>query len=363
VSRPALALLPRHATTAIGSLPHTQGELGLQLALQLDVPFLPELPAGNSGEYMMASALEGLPGLDFDSQGMCTVQVGTWEAGAAAFGARLDAALASGALSAFQPSAQARRAWLPFLWEIQARHLVLAKAQLAGPATVRWGTQLDGGGPVSDHPALDRQVFRLLLARSLAMVKALRAAGATPLFYLDEPGLYALDTRDGRHLLMLQELRLLVVALQREGALVGLHCCGNTRWEALLGLGLDLLSFDVRLSLDALLDVPGPLEAFLSGGGALSLGVVPTDLGEDGSVVELVAAAETSLESVLGRARAASTLARGADACLRTGPAHRPGRRAHCRAAAGGPGRAGRRKARLTRRAGRFGIAGPGPVN
>ncbi len=325
MSRAALALLPPRATTGIGSLPHTQSELGLQLAFQVDVPFLPELPADNPGELMMASALEGLPGLSFDAQGMCTVALGAWEAGAAAFAAQLDAALASGQLSAFEPSASARRAWLPFLWEVQHRHLALAKAQLAGPATVRWGTQLDSGGPVTEHPALDRQVFRLLLARCLAMVKALRAAGATPLFYLDEPGLYALDTREGRHLLMLQELRLLIVALQREGALVGLHCCGNSRWEALLELGLDLLSFDVRLSLDALLDVPGPLEAYLRGGGALSLGVVPTDLGEEASVEELAAAAETSLESVLGAqaARAAvehSVLTPACGLALRTVP-------------------------------------------
>jgi hypothetical protein len=308
--RPALALLPPRATTAIGSLPHTQGELGLQLALQLDVPFLPELPAGNPAEYMIASALEGLPGLAFDEQGMCTVDRRAWERESAAFGARLDAALGSGELAAFEPSPSARRAWRPFLWEVQNRHLALAKAQIAGPATVRWGTQLGTGGAVSDDAALDRQVFRLLLARSLAMVKALRAAGATPLFYLDEPGLYALDVGDGRHLLMLQEIRLLIVALQREGALVGLHCCGNTRWEAVLELGLDLVSFDVRLSLDALLDVPGPLEAFLGGGGALSLGIVPTDLGEEASVQDLVAAAEVALESELGAARARSALER-----------------------------------------------------
>jgi hypothetical protein len=301
--RPALSLLPPRATTAIGSLPHSQGELGLQLALQLDIPFLPELPAGNPGEFMMASALEGLPGLDFDAQGMCTVDRRTWEKEGSAFGTALDKALASGELSAFEPSASARRAWRPFLWEVQNRRLALAKAQLAGPATVRWGTQLSTGGAVVDDAALDRQVFRLLLARCLAMVKALRAAGATPLFYLDEPGLYALDTSDAQHLLMLQELRLLVVALQREGALVGLHCCGNTAWEALLSLGLDLLSFDVRLSLHALLDVAGPLQAFLDGGGALSMGIVPTDFGEEASVAELLGATTASLESVLGTAR------------------------------------------------------------
>jgi hypothetical protein len=310
VSRSLLALLPPSATTGIGSLPHTQGELGLQLALQLDIPFLPELPTGAPGELMIASALEGLPGLSFDEQGMCTLDRAAWEAGAADLSRRLEAALGSGQLAEFEPSPSARRSWRPFLFEVQARRLALAKAQLAGPFTVRWGTRLSGGGVVVNDAAVDRQVFRLLLARSLAMVKALRAAGATPLFYLDEPGLYALDVEDGRHLLNLQEIRLLVVALQREGALVGLHCCGNTAWAALLGLGLDLLSFDVRLSLDALLEVPGPLEAFLERGGGLSLGIVPTDLGEDASVAELVAATQASLESALGAERARNVLQR-----------------------------------------------------
>ena len=109
--RPALTLLPPHATTAIGSLPHTQGELGLQLALQLDVPFLPELPQTNPGEFMIASALEGLPGLESDAMGMCTVDLRVWEAQAKPFGVRLDAA------GALLPRRQLRldplRSWWP----------------------------------------------------------------------------------------------------------------------------------------------------------------------------------------------------------------------------------------------------------
>ncbi|HXX29505.1 MAG TPA: hypothetical protein VEJ89_02170 [Myxococcaceae bacterium] len=301
MSRSALALLPPSATTGIGSLPHSQLELGLQLALQLDIPYLPELPSGNPAELMIASALEGFPGLRFDAEGMCTIDRRVWEREEGRFGAALEASLRTSDLGPFEPSPAARRAWRPFLWEVQARRLALAKAQLAGPATVRWGTRLSSGGPVAGDAAVDRQVFRLLLARSLAMVRALRAAGTTPLFYLDEPGLYALDVDDGRHLLMLQEIRLLVVALQREGALVGLHCCGNTAWGAILGLGVDLLSFDVRLSLDALLAEPGPLAAFLASGARLSLGIVPTDQEEEGSGEELAAAAEAALRSVLAR--------------------------------------------------------------
>ena len=297
--RAALALLPRGAITGIGSLPHTQMELALQMALAVDVPYLPQLPSGNASELMVPAALEGLPGLEAGEDGACTVDLGGWEAGRGALDDRIDAGLKTGDASAFLHGPGASRALRPFLWEVRERKLAFAKAQLAGPATVRWSSRLSNGAPLSDHPGLDAQVFRLLLVRSLALIQAIRAAGATPIFYLDEPGLYALDTSDAAHLAVLTELRLLVAALRQQGALVGLHCCGNTRWGALLDLGVDLLSFDVRLSLDAVLDEPRPVRRFLEQGGAFSLGLVPTDLGQEADPEELARAVETSFAAAL----------------------------------------------------------------
>jgi hypothetical protein len=297
--RQALALLPRGAITGIGSLPHTQMELALQMALSVDVPYLPQLPAENPSELMVPAALEGLPGLHAGEDGACTVDLGGWEAGRGELESRIDAAVRSGEASSFLPGVNAARALRPFLWEVRERKLAFAKAQLAGPATVRWSSRLSSGAPLSEHPGMDAQVFRLLLVRSLALVQALRAAGATAIFYLDEPGLYALDTTDPTHLAVLSELRLMVSALRREGALVGLHCCGNTRWSALLDLGVDLLSFDVRLSLDAVLDEPRAVARFLDRGGAFSLGLVPTDLGQEADPDELARAVETSFAAAL----------------------------------------------------------------
>ena len=58
--RRAIQLLPTSATTGIGSLPHTQLEMGLQAALALDIPFLPQLPVGRPSEFMIPQALDGL---------------------------------------------------------------------------------------------------------------------------------------------------------------------------------------------------------------------------------------------------------------------------------------------------------------
>lgn len=299
--RRAIQLLPPCATTGIGSLPHTQLELALQMALQVDIPYLPQLPAGNPSELMIPSALDGLPGMGFDAEGMVTVDLSRWEAEREAFGDRIEVALQSEDLSALEPSAQACRAWKPFLWEVEHRKLALAKAQLAGPATVRWVAKTSDGRSISQVPAMDQQVFRLLLARAAAMARALRRAGTTPLIYVDEPGLYALDRSDPRHLVTLQELKVLVAALHREGALVGLHCCGNTQWAPVLELGVDLLSLDVRLSLDALLEEREAFIRFLASGATLSLGIIPTDVSSTYEVDKLVDSVEVSLRATLPR--------------------------------------------------------------
>lgn len=300
--RKALSLLPPCATTGIGSLPHSQLEMALQMALQVDIPYLPQLPAGTPSELMIASALDGLPGLRFDGEGVCTVEVAEWERAREPFGLSIEAALQTDALGPFEPTPQACRAFRPFLWEVEHRKLALAKVQIAGPCTVRWVAKTADGRPASEVPALDQQIFRLLLAKSLALVKAVRRANATPLIYLDEPGLYALDRADARHLMSLQELKVLTLALRREGALVGLHCCSNTDWPALLDLGLDVLSIDVRLSLDAVLEDAAALRRFLASGATLSLGIVPTNLDATYSIAELVDSVEASLRATLGSA-------------------------------------------------------------
>lgn len=277
----------------------------MQAALQLDLPALPQLPAENAAELMIPAALEGLPGLRFDEDGVCTLSVKAWEQERLAFESELARALEGPGL---EPMPSSCRAWKPFLWELESRKLKLAKVQLAGPATVRWATRLDSGDPVSSHAALDQQIFRLVLARALGMVRALKAAGSMPVFFLDEPGLYALERLNPRHAVVLQELKMMVLALQREGALVGIHCCSNTHWPSVLGLGVDLVSLDVRLSLNALLDEPAPLQAFLSNGGRLSLGIIPTDLSASGyELRDLVESAREALvaaglEAALSRA-------------------------------------------------------------
>ena len=290
-------MLPPLATSGIGSLPHTQLELALQQALLADIPAAPQLPRRDAAEYMVPQALEGLHGLRGDAEGNAELDVGDWRRGAATLDARLDRALEhDDGVQRFLPSAAHWHALRPFLWEVEQRKLPFAKVQIAGPFTLRWVLRTTRGEPLSaveEGKAVERQIFRLVLARSLALVRRLREAGTKPVIFLDEPGLYAFDRRDPQHLVSVQELRVMVLALRREGAVVGVHCCGNTEWAPLLALGWDVVSIDARLSLESVLATGAAFERFQSAGGVLSLGIVPTDL-----------SAPADLDAVLREARA-----------------------------------------------------------
>jgi hypothetical protein len=314
-------VLPPLATTGIGSLPHTQLELALQQALLLDIPAAPQLPRRDAAEYMVPQALEGLHGLRADAEGNAELEIGDWRRGAATLDARLDRALEHDeGVQRFLPSAAAWQALRPFLWEVEQRRLPFAKVQLAGPFTLRWVLRTTRGEPLKaleDGKAIERQIFRLVLARSLALARRLRETGAKPLIFLDEPGLYAFDRRDPQHLVSVQELRVVVLALRREGAVVGVHCCGNTEWAALLALGWDIVSIDSRLSLEAVLATGTAFERFQAGGGFLSLGIVPTDVSAPGDVDAVLREARARLSP---QALSRSLLTPACGLALRTVP-------------------------------------------
>lgn len=279
---------PALSTCAIGSVPHAQMELALQFQRSFNVPTLPQQPRRDAAEYMLPQALEGLPGLTWCEDGQTSVDLATWEAGQKAFEERLEDTFRNSDRDAFEPSTHTTRAWLPFLWEVENRRSAFAKVQIAGPFTASLATTLNDGKPLANHPRASSQATRLILARAVAMVRSVKATGAVPLITLDEPGLCVFNRLRPAHVVALQELGFAARALSREGALVGLHCCGNTDWAGVLQLPFDMLSVDTRLSLEPLLSTGRVLDEYLARGGWLALGIIPTSMPDSRSVQQRV---------------------------------------------------------------------------
>ncbi len=286
-------------STTIGSLPHHNVDAALAFSFRTAIPFLPQIPIRNPWEYMIAQALEGLPGLQVDKDGTATINLDIWSSRSHAFQKRLNEAFERAerpdAFEAFEPSAATSSCWQPFLWELSERGTKVAKIQIAGPMTSQWALRVAGPQASTSSSAqrsvlpqelpseLSAQIYHLVLARALAMTRRVRAAGAHPVIFVDEPGLYGLNLKTPKHWQGFQELRLMLQTLRKSGVTVGLHCCSNTDWAAILGLDLDILSIDASLSLKALLSTgPDPrpetrsFEQFVRAGGKLALGVIPT---------------------------------------------------------------------------------------
>ncbi len=266
-------------TTGIGSLPHHNVDAALEFSFKHDIPYLPQIPIRNAWEYMIPQALEGLPGLLVEKDGTVLLDINVWSARAKAFSEKLSLAFENSishrAFESFEPSAASFSSWQPFLWELQERKVKLAKIQLAGPLTSQWALKLLDSSSIFEHPDLTTQIYKLVLARTLAMCCRLKEVGVQPFCYIDEPALYAFSIKEPRHLLAVQELKILIQAMKKEGVLVGLHCCSNTNWKVVLELGLDFISLDVQLSLESVLACD-EVKLFLKAGGHFSFGVIPT---------------------------------------------------------------------------------------
>ena len=72
---------------------------------------------------------------------------------------------------------------------------------------------------------------------------------------------------------ILQEV---IDAVHMDGALAGIHCCGNTEWSILIDAGVDIVNFDAFSYGDTIAMYPEHVKKHLQRGGMLAWGVVPT---------------------------------------------------------------------------------------
>jgi hypothetical protein len=275
-----MKITAKHQSTCIGSLPHHNIDAALEFSFKLGIPFLPQIPIRNSWEFMIPQALEGMPGLQTDKDGTVSINMDVWLSRTHAFKSKLNQAFestdASSLINAFEPSSASSSCWQPFLWELGEKEIPAAKVQIAGPLTCQWAIRKDNHQTHASD--LSSQVFQVVLAKSLAMTRKLKQEKVQPILYIDEPGLFAFSHENPSHLMLLQQLKIMIQTLQKEEVIVGLHCCSQTHWPSILGLGLNFLSMDTTLSLSGLIGSNDgkALETFVKNGSNLSLGVIPT---------------------------------------------------------------------------------------
>jgi methionine synthase II (cobalamin-independent) len=261
------------APTGVGSLPHTDPDRAVEIVLShfREVPYWPQLPRRTFLENMYVQYAAGLPGAAADG-GKLIVEGGeSAEAEALAFYERfLTDDPAPFAIPEERAGGLAR-----FLAAGRGPYAAV-KGQITGP--VSFGLMITDRAkkPIFYDPVKRDILVKHLLRTAQWQVRELSRLSPEVILVLDEPYLASVGSA------ILSLSREEVIACLDEifdglpGTICGVHCCANTDWGLVLGSRLDYLSFDAYGYADSLLLYPEEVRAFLSRGGRLAFGIVPT---------------------------------------------------------------------------------------
>jgi len=279
---------PRCMATMIGSLPLTDPAAAVKLVLEhLDeAPIWPELSSRSFREEMVPAHVEGLPGLRLDLEAR-KVWIDTEDPGLAdemaAFYERVMAAEESGDLSAFRvgPSHASALPVAIRVFEEGGRIFPCVKTHCSGPVSMQLSLTDASDRPLYYNEAYQDVLVRQLSLRGRWLIRQVRPFGEAVIAFLDEPSLAAFGSSAYLGVLreeVVERLGAAVAALKTEGAVVGVHVCGNSDWPMILDTGADILNYDAYEYGESMLMYADRLAPHFERGGMLAWGIVPTSI-------------------------------------------------------------------------------------
>jgi hypothetical protein len=265
------------APTLVGSFPHSApSELVDRILSRLpEVPVWPQLPARDWRESMYVQYSEGLPGAVVDRE-----RQRIHFRDADALGAELEefyGAVLSEDVERFGISADCALGLHVFLERLSGSPRKWAKGQVTGPFSFAMTVTDENKRCLAYTPVLYEVAVQGMAMKARWMARRLRQVAENALVVLDEPYLCSFGSafvnvaRED----VIAAIGGAVAAVHQEGALAGVHCCGNTDWSLVFATGVDVVNFDALDYFQGLPLYPLELRAFLNRGGILSWGIVP----------------------------------------------------------------------------------------
>jgi hypothetical protein len=275
MQRPGFTAVP----TVVGSFPHTDPQLLVDRILHRfpEMPAWPQMPARNWRESMYVQYSEGLPGAVVDPR-----EQRIYFRGGDALYAEIESfyqALIDDNVERFAITANYARGLGVFLESVPRLNPrpQWVKGQVTGPFSFAMTVTDEDKRSLAYDPDLYEVAVQGMAMKARWLARRLRQVAECALVTLDEPYLCSfgsafVNVPRGDVIAAIESA---VEAIHKEGALAGLHCCGNTDWSLVLSTGLDVINFDAYEYFQGLTLYPEQLRAFLVNGGILSWGIVP----------------------------------------------------------------------------------------
>jgi len=278
--------------TMIGSMPQTDPDDACRVVLRHlpAVPAWPQLPHRSPKENMYAQFSERFPGVVVEDSRIYIDRSRDIDGGLE----KLFAAYTDNDISAYGLSRDYAAGFYAMLAS-RADKALAVKGQVTGP--ISWGLAVaDGAQWAIYDDTLAEAIARHLRLKAAWQYEQLSQISRNVIIFVDEPYLTSL----GSAFVSLPPDKvksLLEETLGGIGGLRGVHCCGNTDWSLLLGLPIDILSFDAYNYAGALSAYAAEVRSFVGKGGAIAWGIVPND--EEHLVKETAATLKDRLEEAI----------------------------------------------------------------
>ncbi len=235
--------------TVVGSFPHPDAEKLLARILEWlpQMPAWPQMPGRNFRESMYIQYSEGLPGVVLDAE-----RQRIFFRKDEGFYGQLECfyqAVVDEDVGRFAISREFALGLHLFLDAVRAQELRaprVLKGQITGPFSFAMMVTDENQRAAAYDPELHEIVTQGIALKARWMARTLRAAGTGALVSLDEPYLCSYGSafvnvpRED----VIAALSAAVTAIHAEGALAGVHCCGNTDWSLPLETEIDVLNLD-----------------------------------------------------------------------------------------------------------------------
>ena len=279
----------RFLATGVGSMPFTNSDHAVDTAMSRlsECPFWPQLPQLGLNEQMDAQFSEGMPCLmvDRENERIYFDTSGDYSETFAefyeAYLLAMDPDEGTGDCSAMavsQDFAQTIPVFENRLQNIDGK-LPFVKMQTTGPITFALNTVDENKRSIYYN-----EEFRDVIVKALAMkcrwqIQKFRGFADNVICFIDEPILSAFGSSTYVSVQREDIVTLLaevIDAVHADGAIAGIHCCGNTEWSILVDAGVDIVNFDAFEFGESITYYPESIQELFDRDGMLAWGIVPT---------------------------------------------------------------------------------------
>jgi len=273
--------------TLVGSFPHTDPQPLLQRILDgfPQMPAWPQMPVRDWLESMYVQYSERLPGAVVDRREQriyFRVDEAFYSDLEGFYQAVVDEDVERFAITG--EYALGLHAFLEAIERLGSARPQWVKGQVTGPFSFAMTVTDENKRALAYNSELYEVAVQGMAMKARWMARTLRRVAPGALVVLDEPYLCSFGSafvnvpRND----VVAALDGAVAAIHKEGALAGVHCCGNTDWSLVLSTAVDVLNFDAYEFFQGLTLYPAEMSCFLKKGGILSWGVVPASRASQG---------------------------------------------------------------------------------